>query len=479
MSYESIVITKHAANVWFAKDNTLPGGVAGHFVSGWSGGVNSDQFTLKSKNGGIVYNNQPWSIFSYVDNLDSGNNFTPSSAVDLVVKLTQRDFFEYSSSGEGGVDTFLQLLDVLFPNYAGRAGQIIRINSGETGLESVTPSFAFQNNIGKWYTQSIPGTGDITPTELSDLINSGAQFLFTVTEISTPVFISALRTEEGITRQYIFLFMAGKPPTGTVWGAGGEPTIPSQFRRLLINVITPQDIEDAPNSEIFPLGDTTGDNFWDVASLQDPPFDLTDSGELDTDGNPRTYYFSFTDAGVLYFAQFIGAPGYYGVGETAFAEADFVDITNDTVTPTPDLQQVTTTGNTTTNPMVSNDPVNGNKVSREANGEVYTDSDGNTITDEFPEEAATGDAVYKRPAKTGTQTYAMLSDITPSVSVVAASGNLQSDELIDATSIVAVFGGSSSIYMNIPFVFNATTGTITGGFPITNGKTYLIFYKKP
>lgn len=473
MSYESIVITKHATNVWFAKDNTLPGGVAGHFVSGWSGGVNSDQFTLKSKNGGIVYNNQPWNIFSYVDNLDSGNNFTPTSAVDLVVKLTQRDFFEYSSSGGAGVDTWLQLLDVLIGSYAGRANQVVVVAPGENGLTTVTPSFAFQNNIGKAQNFTKSGSMWVNNIGMANYVNDNVTI--NVTETNTPVVLRVQNTTDGVTTQYLYFFFAGK---GT-WGEGGTATTQSHFYYITERRLTPTDVEDVPNSEIFPLGDTTGDNFWDVASLQDPPYDLNDSGELDENGNPRTYYFSFTDTGVLKFAQFIGTPGYYGVGENSFVMADFVVVTDDTITPTPNLEMVTGTGNTTTYNMVSNDPVNGNKISREAKGEKYTDPNGNTIYREYPDDAATGDATYKEPVKTGVQTYAMLSDITPSVSVLAASGQLQSDELKDASSIVAVFGGSSSIYMNISFVFNATTGTITGGFPITNGKTYLIFYKKP
>lgn len=75
------------------------------------------------------------------------------------------------------------------------------------------------------------------------------------------------------------------------------------------------------------------------------------------------------------------------------------------------LQQTTTAGNETTDHMESHDAENGNYISREAKGERYTDSNGNTIYSEYPDVAADGDAVYKDPAKTGVQIRAMISDI--------------------------------------------------------------------
>lgn len=472
MSYTSIVITKYAPNVWFAKDNTLPGGVPGHFVSGWSGGVNNTLFTLKSKTGGIVYNNQLWSIFTYVDTITPANNFTPTSAIDLVVKLTQRDFFEYSSGGIGTVPTIQELANSLIPNLFGRANQLFAVAPSELGFTTVTPSFAFQNNKSRIITFVLSTIGeDVTEFEVSDYINNS--FGFTISEIQTPVYIRVIRWDGSASRIFTFDFSKGKGSYGY-----GNTTATSASDFVMIGppqVITESDVINTPNSVIYSLGDTTGDDYWEVANLQDPPYDLTDSGVEDADGNPKTYFYSYIDNGVLYYAQFIGTPGYYGIGELQFVEADFIDTTNDTVTPTPDLQQVTTTGNVTTNPIVINDPINVNKVTRGPKGETYTDPSGNTITNQYPDDAATGDAIYQYSVKTGTQTYAMLSDLPGKCVMIVAVGTiLQSSELVGATAIRYVVGANTT-YTEYTFTLNSITG-IVGGFPIANGKKYFVYF---
>lgn len=435
MSYESIVITKYADKVWFAKDNTLPGGVAGHFVSGWSGGANNDLITLKSGNGGIVYNEQPWSIYSYVDELDSGNNFTPTSAVDLVTKLTQRDFFEYSSSGGGGATTFLQLLDVLFPNYFGRANQILAVNNGETGITSVTPSFAFQNNIGK--RQNIIRSGEMWINNIGMANYINANVTINVTETNTPVILHVQNTLDGVSTIYVYLFFAGKG----VWGKTGVPTDQIHFYYVTERRVTPEDVADNPNTEIFNLGTIADGDYVAYANTQGP-FNWGDSGDPDDEGNPKTYFFTYITDGVTYFAQFVGTPGVYGVGETPFVEADFVDTTNSDITPTQNLQQTTDIGNTTTNPIINLG--GGYQVSRDNTGEEYTDLNG--FKTKVGYNTPTAENVQMHQDKSGV--LALLDDIPENTSELVNDGDGSSPYVtqvgLDTALTDAIFVGADS-----------------------------------
>jgi hypothetical protein len=383
-------------------------------ASGYNGIINGDNtISFTDKNGATRYNHISYTIIEYIDEYGS-NSLTPTSAEELIIHLKSEGFFG-NGSGDGGATTFEELSDVtIFGGYPANQGRVPMVDG--SGLIMVTPSFAFQNNIGKWYYQTLEGTGEVVPSEVSELINDGAQFIFAVTETSTPVFVSIQRTELGVTRRFMFNFIAGKPSSGTLWGAGGVPTTASQFRLLSILTVTPSDLTNDPNTIIKPIGTVPiGENFWEVANdLPDPqtPFDLTDSGEIQPDGNPLVYYFSFTQNSVLYYAQFVGSQGLYGGTETPFVEADFIVTTNDTIGDTPNLQTVTNEGNTTTNPIVIYSAVDGNKISFEDSQLVYTDANGNTLTLRFPVDAATGDVVIDIPAKDADDTFAMVSDIS-------------------------------------------------------------------
>lgn len=203
-------------------------------------------------------------------------------------------------------------------------------------------------------------------------------------------------------------------------------------------------------------------------------------------GNPKTYYFSFTQDGVLYYAQFVGAQGLYGGVETPFVESDFVVTTNDTIGDTPNLQIVTDTGNTTTNHIVINNSVDGNKISYEDNGIVYTDANGNTITILFPLDAFTGAKTLNIPAKDTDDTFAMVSDISAGGGfdrryLYTAGSDTDTfiiSELIDATSIQMIASQVGGNVMGSEVTFNGITGEISG-YPVLTGEEHLIYYIKP
>lgn len=128
----SLTITYEGNNVWSFQTNLMVKDAGASFYDGtW----NEDLVTFKTDNGGILLNNIPYDIIEYVDSIDSGNNFTPTSAKALIVYLKSVGFFDKSIGDGSGANTFLELGDT-FSNYFGRALQVLRVNAGETGVES-------------------------------------------------------------------------------------------------------------------------------------------------------------------------------------------------------------------------------------------------------------------------------------------------------------------------------------------------------
>jgi hypothetical protein len=479
-----ILIIRRTVDYWEFDDSVNPQPVS---CSGYSGLANGDNtITFTSENGQTKYNHVIYSEFEYVDEYGS-NDYTPSSASDLMQFLISEGFFGDGSSS-GGATTFIGLSDVtILGGYAANQGRIPIVDG--SGLIMVTPSFAFQNNIGKWQNVGVAGTGEVTPAEISAFINANANF--SVLETTTPVFVTAQRTESGLTRRFIFNFIAGKPPTGTLWGVGGTPTTAVQFRLVSILIVNPSDIENDPNTIIYPIGTVPiGDDFWEVANaLPSPqtPFDLSDSGEIQPDGNPLVYYFSFTQDGVLYYAQFVGAQGLYGGIETPFVESDFVVTTNDTIGDTPNLQIVTDTGNTTTNPMVVYDETAAEgKISYGHNEIVFTDPSGNIIRLQFPMGIVEPEVTYEFPIKDANDTFVMISDISGGSAfdrryLYTAGSNTDTfiiTDLIDATAIQMISSNVGGNVMGSAVTFDSVTGEISG-YPVLTGEEHLIYYTKP
>lgn len=136
MDFVSLVITYLGNNIWGFTDDTMPPG-SYNLNDSNSAIVEGDLVTFKTKTGFIRYNRIPYTIITYVDSTDSGNNFTPTSAEGLVVQLAGIGFFG-SGSGTGDPTTFLELTDVFLANYFGRAGQSVVVNDAETGLTTIT-----------------------------------------------------------------------------------------------------------------------------------------------------------------------------------------------------------------------------------------------------------------------------------------------------------------------------------------------------
>lgn len=320
--YTSIQIIKKAQNVWVFSDNTLP--ESKYWISNaYQDVINEDLVSFTTRNGSNIYNSQPYSIFTYIDELDSSNNFTPTSAEDLHIKLTERGFFG-TSGGGGSTPTLQGLANSLFGSLFGRGGQVVLIDDSELGFTTAEIDNLFQNNVPRTTLYNFDGTGAVTSTDLANKINSLVSYV--VSEIQTPIII--VGRKDG--KDYKYLFKKGK---GT-WGTDANPVVASDFYPISIMNTTPDDVEDDPNATIIPLDDVVDNDFLAVANLTE--WDFSDSGEIANDGGTISYYFSFTGiGGVEYFVRFIGDAGIYGGTEPHFVEADFTEVTNSDVTPEP------------------------------------------------------------------------------------------------------------------------------------------------
>lgn len=226
-------------------------------------------------------------------------------------------------------------------------------------------------------------------------------FPYVVNEKQSVWFIAKDTYSPGVP-QRIFKYKMMNKGKG-IYGGGQTPILAADLELMFSGNITTGDIENDPETDTVNFGDLTGQNVSQWLNLQDPAIVIQpqDEGYTIFTGTVDTVPFTYL---------WIGEPGVYGVGESTSDMTDFQELSDDPDNPQT-LQQTNEAGNVTTIPMVVHDPDNEQKVSYEANGQVYTDSEGNTISVNFPEAAETGDAVYNYPAKTGVQTKAMLSDI--------------------------------------------------------------------
>lgn len=328
-----------------------------------------------------------------------------------------------------------------------------------------------QDNIPKIYgTFGVSGTGAMTTEDVATYINAQTWDI-EKSETDTPLLVSFFKNGY----IYVYLFLRG---------FGTYPTVDADdFYLLIARLAIPSDT--SANSEIFNLDPITTD-FIDKAN--ESTWDFSDSGELDAEGRPKSYYFSYTDDGILYYALFVGDPTQspYGDGGTAFVAGDFITTTNNSVAPVPTLQQVTDSENITTNPIVIYNSVDGNKISYEDDRLIYTDPDGNTITVRFPLNAFTGDIVLSIPIKDANDTFAMVSDISGGAGfdrryLYTAGSDTDTfiiSDLIDATAIQMIASNVGGNVMGSAVTFNGVTGEISG-YPVLTGEEHLIYYIKP
>ncbi len=381
MSYTNIKITKKAVDVWEITDNTTPIGGNGHFSNQWAGIVNGNYLTIKTDTGQIIYNKEPYNVFQYVDELDSGNNLNaPASSLQLAIHLTQQGFFPDSANGGGGVDTFLELQDVLIPNYFGRDGQYVKVSGN--GLSTGSPSFDAQNNTAIWlnFQNEVEGTGYITSQNVADYLNA-QPYSWIFSEISTPIIFEFQREIQGKNMRFLFLFTRGKGEWGALNGTRPEEYwfYATNIKPLSVTPLTLEDVSSDPNAQIHDLG-VINDGDYITTANETATWNFTDSGQGEP-GEQITHYFSYIENGITKLVRFIGTPGYYGVDETPFVEADFSPVTDSDVQPDiTNTSQLINDGEDGTSPYSTQNWVNGLTIeANQPTAEIYLKNVDGTI----------------------------------------------------------------------------------------------------
>jgi len=362
MEYTSLEIRKIGSKSWAVIPNGIDADL--RWQSDYTGGGFGNFITIKSINGAQEWKNIPYTVISYTDVVTPANNRPSfSSPQEFQIYAKQTGFFVDGDSGTGTATSFNELTDTP-DTKTGSAGKAVVVSYDETQLEyelipiindsTDIPDFpqeliegkylkvvggvytlvdaieGTQNNIGK---KVILGYTDATPT-INLAVTRANQIGFVVSEQETPVLLY-FRSITGTfpIKQYNYIFLAGK---GT-YGTGNTTVTSGMLYALPTTFVTPEEIEDDPNSVTFNLDPVVDGDF--VTKANTTFWDFSDSTYPDDGMN---FYFSYTDDGVLYYALFVGDPnsvdpvGIYGTGGTPFTEDDFVTTTNDTVQPIPD-----------------------------------------------------------------------------------------------------------------------------------------------
>lgn len=160
-----------------------------------------------------------------------------------------------------------------------------------------------------------------------------------ITAKETPVIITASLLAEGpnglsVTKIYKYLFKPGKGN----WGQNGTTISTRHLEEITIRNYLIDDLLGQSNAVIENLGAVADGNFIAKANASNWNF-----YDLGTEGGAgqKTYYFSYETDDVLYFAQFTGTPGLYGVSYTnKFTANDFVSSTDSRITDIPNLEKI-------------------------------------------------------------------------------------------------------------------------------------------
>jgi len=205
-------------------------------------------------------------------------------------------------------------------------------------LENAANNILLKRSISRILVDDVLG-------RIVEKVNDG--FGFTVSENQSPVLLYGFKgynifpggsTVFVPTHKVKALFGGGKGVWGDNGGSGvGTPITAAMLDNYPLENITPEDIENDPDSPVIPLGIVA-----DVAGF----ITAANAVERDFTDITKSYYFSYSIGSVLYFALFQGAYGTYG-GTTGndFEAADFTTTTTSEVTPgpaTPSLQDVAT-----------------------------------------------------------------------------------------------------------------------------------------
>lgn len=182
--------------------------------------------------------------------------------------------------------------------------------------------------VGNQATNNIPKIINVKVPNGSSIEQELDNISITVTQNDSPVIINFFVIEDTdvftvsgsatvsafVVSKYTFLFPLGNGVYNPVSASVG-------LDNLLLLEKTPanaNDIDDFDDSVILSLGDVTGSDFITEINEKVPSFDLSDSS--------KTYYFTYEKDNTLFFVQFIGANGLYGLNDLSADEDDFVSL---------------------------------------------------------------------------------------------------------------------------------------------------------
>lgn len=141
--------------------------------------------------------------------------------------------------------------------------------------------------------------GTITqPYSVHSILNKINSRRTVIEATDTPVIFWGDKVINGVPAERInYLWMGGKGVIGT----GGSLASLSQLYLLPSSSISQSDIEEIDNSIIIDLGEISNGNYIDAVNAEPRELNLSD----------KTYYFSYTSGGNLYFLIFKGVSGIY------------------------------------------------------------------------------------------------------------------------------------------------------------------------
>ena len=329
MAITSLTITYTGNEIWTLTDNE--GNVRSEAF--YSGAIYNDYLFIKSKTGGNVYAMVPYTIVSYIDEIEPANSFTPANATELLTKLKQFGFFDVTGGGGGGVDRLLELLDVDTPNYLGKQGWFLVVNDDQTTVSFKPMTGIDQDNVAT--VSYFNFLKNDTNQDILDKINAipfnvvgETQIrLFVGTELQST---GALTSPTGRVLKYL-LKNTGKGYYGT--GLGATPLTLNNLELIFDGGLTIQDIEDDPDTVIInfdEIEEPVTVSQW--LNEQSVAFDIQPQDEGYT-------LFKGTVDGVETSYLWIGTAGLYGVGEEQSTMVDFERISDEP--PVPGVQTVT------------------------------------------------------------------------------------------------------------------------------------------
>lgn len=136
MSYNSLEIYKRTSRSFtLVKDGVLENESGSNEYDGIFMG---NYLYIKTGNGAVMYNQVPYSVITYIDEVEGSAPETFTNAFQAFDKLKQVGFLKDSttSGGSGSTQSFIDLDDVNVSTLAGRQGQYVKVN--ETGTALIT-----------------------------------------------------------------------------------------------------------------------------------------------------------------------------------------------------------------------------------------------------------------------------------------------------------------------------------------------------